>query len=95
MSNAVRNMPEWARVDQATYRHLRGELKRTCEAAAFDFVGMWNLMIEAMEERHALVARGRRKTELTLAQAVAKMQQDIIKERADIMQEDAGMERAS
>jgi hypothetical protein len=87
MANVISNVPEWAKVSKDEYRQLRNELRRTTDAASFDFVQVWNLMIETMEERHALVAKGRRKNDLTLAQAVGKMQQDVIKERADIMQE--------
>lgn len=83
----IRNVPEWARVPQAEYRRIRSDLKRTCDAAAFDFIQVWDLMLDRMEERHALVAKGRRKTELTLAKAAADMQMDVIKERASIEQE--------
>lgn len=92
MTNTMRNVPKWAQVPKAEYRNLRNELRSTADAASFAFIGVWNLMIEQMEERHALVAKGRRKTELTLAQAVKDMQKTIIQERAKMMEEEAEAE---
>ena len=83
----LKPVPEYVRVSKDEYRQLRRELERTASASAFDFRGVWNLMIDLIEERHALVLAGKRKSELTLKQAVADMQLSIINERAKMEQE--------
>lgn len=88
----LKRVPEYVRVSKDEYRQLRRELERTASASAFDFRGVWNLMIDLIEERHALVLAGKRKTELTLTQAVADMQVSVIQERAKMEQEKALVE---
>lgn len=83
----LRPLPDYARVSKSEFARLRGELMHTARVAGFDEEGTWNILLRQIEERHDLYLRGRRKTELTLAQAVKKLRKAMIQERASMMRE--------
>lgn len=78
-----KNVPPYARTSGSEYTRLRTELTRTAKAAGYDPDDVWNLMIDEIEKRHANVLRGKAKNELTLAQAVAKVQKEAVKVRME------------
>lgn len=84
-----RPVPEWAKVPASEYRRLRSEMQRTGKAAGYDWTDMWNLAIAEMTKRHDNVLKGRAKNDLTLAEAVVKVQKEAVKARMEVEMERA------
>jgi hypothetical protein len=82
-------VPDFARVNKSEYARLRGECQRTAKAAGFDWTDMWNLAIDELTKRHANVLKGRAKTELTLAEAVLRVQKKAVKVRMEMQTQGA------
>lgn len=79
-----RPVPEYARVSKNEYTHWRSECQRTAAAAGYNWTDMWNLAIREIEKRHANVLKGKAKNELTLADAVTRIQKEAIKARMEV-----------
>jgi spore cortex formation protein SpoVR/YcgB (stage V sporulation) len=77
----VKKVPVHAQVSQEEYRRLRADLKRTCEASGYPFIQVWNVAIEAIENRHAAVLAGEAEHEMSLAQSIAATQHEVVADR--------------
>lgn len=85
----MKKVPPHAQVSQEEYRRLRGELKRTCEASGYPFIQVWNITIETIENRHTDVLAGDAQHEMSLQQAVAAMQAQVVADRLRRVREEA------
>jgi len=78
----VKKVPAYARVSKDEYRALRKSVENVCNIFGFEFHEAWDLMIETMEVRHEKFLTGKVKFDMTLAQAVKGIEQQLAKERA-------------
>lgn len=77
----MKKVPAHAQVSKDEYRRLRNELKTTCEASGYPFIQVWDVAIEAIENRHADVLAGEAEHEMSLAQSIAATQHMVVADR--------------
>lgn len=94
MPNTFRNCPRWAHTTKEEYRKIRNFVFHTAHRAGFDETGLWNLVIEKLEKRHANFLRGRAKTDWTLADAADAVCKAAYKERMKMVNEQVAAREA-
>ena len=76
-------VPDYAKVPKDEYRHWRNECQITARAAGYDWMVLWNFAVAEVMKRHENVSKGRAKNELSLGDAVRKVQKEAVKARMD------------
>lgn len=77
----MKKVPDYARVTKPEYKEFRKRVETVAWIYNFHFIDLWNLMIDTMNERHAKVLAGKAKSDMTLAQAVDNISEQMAKER--------------